>query len=54
MENVLQELFWAHSFGLPYVQTVSKYIWMRDCMEKPGGWFLLAKCVKNICGRVTF
>ena len=23
-------------------------------MEKPGGWFLLAKCVKNTCGRVTF
>ena len=21
-------------------------------MEKPGGWFLLAKCVKNTCGRV--
>ena len=23
-------------------------------MEKTGSWFLLAKCVKNICGRVTF
>ena len=23
-------------------------------MEKPGGWFLLAKCVKNTSGRVTF
>ena len=23
-------------------------------MEKPGGWFLLAKYVKNTCGRVTF
>ena len=23
-------------------------------MEKPGSWFLLAKCVKNNCGRVTF
>ena len=23
-------------------------------MEKPGRWFLLAKCVKNTCGRVTF
>ena len=23
-------------------------------MEKPGEWFLLAKCVKNTCGRMTF
>ena len=23
-------------------------------MEKPGSWFLLAKCVRNTCGRVTF
>ena len=23
-------------------------------MEKPGGWFFLAKCVKNTCGTVTF
>ena len=23
-------------------------------MEKTGSWFLLAKCVKNTCGRVTF
>ena len=23
-------------------------------MDKPGGWFLLAKCLKNICGGVTF
>ena len=23
-------------------------------MEKPGGWFLQAKCVKNTCERVTF
>ena len=23
-------------------------------MEKPGGWSLLAKCVKNTYGRVTF
>ena len=23
-------------------------------MEKPGTWFLPAKCVKNTCGGVTF
>ena len=23
-------------------------------MQKPGSWFLLAKCLKNYCGRVTF
>ena len=23
-------------------------------MNKPGSWFLLAKCLKNTCGRVTF
>ena len=23
-------------------------------MEKPGSWFLLVKCLKNTCGRVTF
>ena len=23
-------------------------------MEKPGSWFLLAKFVKNACGRETF
>ena len=23
-------------------------------MDKPGSWFLLAKCFKNTCGRVTF
>ena len=23
-------------------------------MQKPGSWFLLAKCFKNTCGRVTF
>ena len=23
-------------------------------MDKPGSWFLLAKCLKNTCGRVTF
>ena len=23
-------------------------------MSKPGSWFLLAKCLKNKCGRVTF
>ena len=23
-------------------------------MEKPGSWLLLAKCVKNTCGRVAF
>ena len=23
-------------------------------IEKPGSWFLLAKCLKNTCGRVTF
>ena len=22
--------------------------------DKPGNWFLLAKCLKNTCGRVTF
>ena len=22
--------------------------------DKPGSWFLLAKCLKNTCGRVTF
>ena len=23
-------------------------------IDKPGSWFLLAKCLKNTCGRVTF
>ena len=23
-------------------------------MDKPGSWFLLAKCLKNTTGRVTF
>ena len=23
-------------------------------MKKPGSWFVLAKCLKNTCGRVTF
>ena len=23
-------------------------------MDKPGSWLLLAKCLKNTCGRVTF
>ena len=23
-------------------------------MDKSGSWFLLAKCLKNTCGRVTF
>ena len=23
-------------------------------MDKPGNWILLAKCLKNTCGRVTF
>ena len=23
-------------------------------MDKPGSWFLLAKCSKNTCGRETF
>ena len=23
-------------------------------MQKPGSWFLLTKCLKNTCGRVTF
>ena len=23
-------------------------------IDKPGGWFLLVKCLKNTCGRVTF
>ena len=23
-------------------------------MQKTGSWFLLAKCLKNTCGRVTF
>ena len=23
-------------------------------MDKPGNWFLLPKCLKNTCGRVTF
>ena len=23
-------------------------------MDKPGSWFLLAKCLKNTCERVTF
>ena len=23
-------------------------------MEKPGGWYLLEKCVKNTSGKVTF
>ena len=23
-------------------------------MDKPGSWFLLPKCLKNTCGRVTF
>ena len=23
-------------------------------MDKPGSWFLLVKCLKNTCGRVTF
>ena len=23
-------------------------------MDKAGSWFLLAKCLKNTCGRVTF
>ena len=23
-------------------------------MDKPGSWFLLAKYLKNTCGRVTF
>ena len=23
-------------------------------MDKPGSWFLLAKCLKNTCGRLTF
>ena len=23
-------------------------------MDKPGSWFLLVKCLKNICGRATF
>ena len=22
-------------------------------MDKPGSWFVLAKCLKNTCGRVT-
>ena len=22
--------------------------------DKPGSWFLLIKCLKNTCGRVTF
>ena len=23
-------------------------------MDKPGSWFLLAKCLKSTCGKVTF
>ena len=23
-------------------------------MDKPGSWFLLAKCLENTCGRVAF
>ena len=23
-------------------------------MQKPGSWFLLVKCLKNTCGKVTF
>ena len=23
-------------------------------MDKPGSWFLLSKCLKNTCGRMTF
>ena len=34
-------------FGNPFQTNVPN-------MEKPGSWFLLAKCVKNTCGRVTF
>ena len=37
--------------GLIWINTFSTNI---PSMQKPGCWFLLAKCLKNTCGRVTF
>ena len=35
------------------IQLVNPYSSNVSLMQKPGSWFLLAKCFKNACGRVT-
>ena len=34
--------------------TIGVFIDLSKAVDKPGNWFLLAKCLKNTCGRVIF
>ena len=36
------------------VITIKPFLTNVPLTGKPGSWFLLAKCLKNTCGRVTF
>ena len=37
-----------------YTNHLNTFLTNVPLMDKPGIWFLLAKCLKNTCGRVTF
>ena len=39
---------------LEFVDKVNPFSTNVQIMDKPSSWFLLAKCLKNTCGRVTF
>ena len=41
-------------FALYLNETLNPFSTNVPFMGKPGSWFLLAKCFKNTCGRVTF
>ena len=37
-----------------YINSLNLFSTNVPFVDKPGSWFLLAKCLKNTCGRVTF
>ena len=39
---------------LEFVEKVNPFSTNVPIMDKPSSWFLLAKCLRNTCGRVTF
>ena len=44
----------APGFSSHVIRKINPFLTNVPFMDKPDCWFLLAKCFKNTCGRVTF
>ena len=50
----MQKRVEAPGFSSHVIRRINPFLTNVPFIDKPDSWFLLAKCFKNTCGRVTF